>query len=299
MLRGTIPELEKTSINQPIKNFETLWSRFNSEYASFELKEVDWQEMYAIYRPQVSEKTTNEELFKICSSMVQRLNDGHCTITANFEDGQVECAAPYPHRFKNYFFSGHGWESESTTNFLELIDKTLMDNGFHKPISNAGVVDYFINYSNSDKYGYISTGMYRPQLKLIEKLIEKYSDLEGIILDLRYNRGGSPDIAGKIAGKFTDKESIGHYVRFRKKGNNGFTPLIEKKVKPIGKVQFTKPVIVLTSDATASTTEIFLLAVKDFPNITLLGDRTEGIISSVNTFRLPNRWKVMLSDNQT
>ncbi len=41
---------------------------------------------------------------------------------------------------------------------------------------------------------------------------------------------------------------------------------------------FTKPIIILTSDWSASATEIFVLAMKELPYVTVIGNRTEGIL---------------------
>jgi len=56
--------------------------------------------------------------------------------------------------------------------------------------------------------------------------------------------------------------------------------------------------VILTSDFTASAAEVFLLLVKDLPNVTLIGDDTEGIFSDIKEFKLPNKWEVGLSHQQ-
>jgi hypothetical protein len=229
--------------------------------------------------------------------MLSELNDGHNTLTADFFDGQEYFRAAEPNKFEYFFYSGPRWAEEETDQFLKRIDSTLIDNGFQIPISNIDEVAFYYNYARSDNFLYLSTGMYHPQLKILSKLIKENTNLEGIILDLRSNRGGNPGIARKMAGKFTSVSVQGDSIRFKKKKK--FGALKKNTIRPIGFSQFTKPVIVLTSNATASTTEVFLLGVKDLPNVTILGESTEGIISSIRTFKLPNKWKVTLSVNQT
>ncbi|MEL7221232.1 MAG: S41 family peptidase, partial [Bacteroidota bacterium] len=63
-------------------------------------------------------------------------------------------------------------------------------------------------------------------------------------------------------------------------------------------VQYTGPIVILTSDFTASAAEVFLLLVKDLPNVTIIGDNTEGIFSDMYEFKLPNKWQVSLSHQQ-
>ena len=71
-----------------------------------------------------------------------------------------------------------------------------------------------------------------------------------------------------------------------------------RTVKSRGKIQFTKPIVILTSDFTASAAEVFIMLMKELPNVTLIGDETEGIFSDMYEFKLPNKWKVTLSHQQ-
>ena len=81
---------QESSVNNPIKNFESLWSEFDKRYANFELKKVDWDSVYNKYRPQINGRTNNRELFEICCSMLQELSDGHVTIIPNFDESDIE-----------------------------------------------------------------------------------------------------------------------------------------------------------------------------------------------------------------
>jgi len=85
----------QNSVNNPIKNFEVLWNTFNERYANFDLKKVDWDEVYKRYRPLVSATTTDRELFELSCSMVQELSDGHVGIEPNFENSDIDCGPPY------------------------------------------------------------------------------------------------------------------------------------------------------------------------------------------------------------
>ena len=55
---------QKERIDDPVRNFEELWSEFDLRYANFVLKEVDWAAIYDTYRPMVTEQTTNGQLFQ-------------------------------------------------------------------------------------------------------------------------------------------------------------------------------------------------------------------------------------------
>ncbi len=41
-------------LSPPEKNFEFLWRFFDANYATFPAKHIDWQALYAVYRPRVT-----------------------------------------------------------------------------------------------------------------------------------------------------------------------------------------------------------------------------------------------------
>ena len=70
----------------PEKNFEELWRTFHYRYPFFELRQVDWRKQYDIYRPKVTSKTGDDELFDIFCQMLDPLNDGHVELKTKAGD---------------------------------------------------------------------------------------------------------------------------------------------------------------------------------------------------------------------
>ena len=66
----------------PEKNFEFLWKTFHNRYPFFDLRNVDWKKQYETYRPKVTNKTSDDELFDIFCQMLGPLNDGHVELIA-------------------------------------------------------------------------------------------------------------------------------------------------------------------------------------------------------------------------
>ena len=64
-----------TTAERPVENFLALWSTFSDHYANFELKQVDWGQVYEQYRPLVNDSMSNQALFETMCSMLQLLND--------------------------------------------------------------------------------------------------------------------------------------------------------------------------------------------------------------------------------
>ncbi len=70
------------TIRDPEVNFEELWTTFHDRYPFFEVRGVDWQKQYDEFRPQVTQETTEDELFDIFCRMLEPLNDGHVKLKA-------------------------------------------------------------------------------------------------------------------------------------------------------------------------------------------------------------------------
>ncbi len=291
---------QENTVDAPIKNFEKLWSEFNIRYANFELKNVDWNAVYGKYRSMINEQTTNDALFEICSQMINELKDDHVNLIEFGKKRKIvrlnENAAPTRMLEK---FSKSKKKSPNLYDLLKVSDTTLQQYGFSDFENEKGL----IRYSVSDQYGYLGVqsmqGLSNGKLKsILSRAMNAFEDKKGVIIDIRFNGGGDDEVSYEIAGRFADKTRVGHYKKTRKKGTNEFTPLKTWYLKPTGKQQFIKPVVVLTSDYTASAADVFALAIKELPHVTILGDYTRGIFSDMDDFRLPNKWIATLSHQQ-
>ena len=67
----------------PVFNFETLWQMFDRNYGCFIPKKIDWNLLYRTYRPKVTEKATDDELFDIMIGLLEHLNDNHVKLRTN------------------------------------------------------------------------------------------------------------------------------------------------------------------------------------------------------------------------
>lgn len=288
-------------IEQPIKNFDKLWNEFNNRYANFEVKNINWIEIYQKYRPLVNENTTNDSLFKICNKMLLELKDGHVNLIQYGKNGKVIKKANdgSPSKFLKKFPNSKQ-EKPNIYQLLKTTDQTLKDNGFSVVgASKKGTLEYAI----SKEYGYLrilSMGNlplseYR---KHTDNAVKAFQNLKGVIIDVRFNGGGDDKASFEIANRFTDKRRVAHYKRERKSGTSEFKNLKTKYLEPAGKIQFTQPVLILTSDLTASAAEVFTMIMKQLPYVTIMGDNTNGIFSDMYDFKLPNGWLATLSHQQ-
>jgi CubicO group peptidase (beta-lactamase class C family) len=76
----------------------------------------------------------------------------------------------------------------------------------------------------------------------------------------------------------------------------GYTESQDIFIYPQGDVQFTGPIVLLTSEATVSAAEIFTLSMMSLPHVTRMGKSTQGVLSDVLPMQLPNGWMVGISN---
>jgi C-terminal processing protease CtpA/Prc len=267
--------LGNDEINSPENNFELLWSDFNEHYALFGVKNINWQDVYNTYRPQVNPNTTNTELWEITTNMLEVLNDGHTTLI---------------NPKNNWFFeSGDSLNVQALSEF----DLQLVKNNYLDYLSYSSEPDISFGKLKNKDIGYIHLySVEGDKPEVIDDIIQHLKHHKAIVVDIRNNGGGYDNYASRIAGAFADGEHFIYTVQTK----NGPEPndFDEKKkyyTKPKGAEQFLKPVILLTDRFTASGAEIFTLNMRAFNHVTIVGDITAGDHSDQSNLRfLPNGW---------
>jgi tetratricopeptide (TPR) repeat protein len=68
-----------------------------------------------------------------------------------------------------------------------------------------------------------------------------------------------------------------------------------RNVEPGGSLQFTGSTVLLTNRGTASAAERFVLALRVLPQVTVVGDLTEGALSAQFPDQMPNGWTLWVS----
>lgn len=281
----------------PQTNFDALWTTFHNRYAFFDLRQVNWEQQYHIHRPRVSPTTSDHELFDILCDMLDPLNDGHVELEAKIGHPAVKrrFTAEKPCKFHREFSKRRIKELFQTTR------RTLTANGFGRYRNTKA---WMIRYCRSQTVGYLRIieleGISKKKLKsALDKISRSFKDLNGFIIDIRDNPGGEDSTGRSIANRFADQKRIAYHRRTKRgSGQSDFGPLRTWFLKPQGRVQFTRPVILLTCDAVFSGAETFALSLRDLPHVTILGDHTNGIFSYQLEKRLPNRWTYRLSHQE-
>ena len=286
---------QAAELSGPEKNFEALWGTFDKRYAFFKERGVDWQAQYKKFRPQVDAKTTDKELFKTVCDMLAPLKDGHVTLRARRLGVPEFCPEELPHFTKE--FSTRKLERQ----YKALVQKTLTDNDFGKPKA-AGKI---LSYAHNDEIGYLLIREFDRvnRLKLetaLDEALGAMDGIDGLIIDIRLNPGGTTGITYRIANRFADKRRIGHHEKTKKaNGKNAFGPLRTFHMQPPEAKKnhrtFTGPIVLLTHGASYSAAVLFAMIMRELPHVKIIGTPTNGIFSNMLERKLPNGWKYTLS----
>ena len=155
------------------------------------------------------------------------------------------------------------------------LNKTTID------IENNSIIGYL--FEGKMKVGYINIPSFYTDLESINglgvandvaKQIYKLQreNIQGLILDLRFNGGGSMKEATDLSGMFIDR---GPVAISKNKNKENYTIR-----DPNRGTIFTKPIVVLVNQFSASASEFFAGAIQDYNRAIVVGSTTHGKATS-------------------
>jgi len=264
--------------NQPIDNFESMWTEFDQLYGLFKVRNLDWDSVYQVYRPQVDNNMNDQELYEVLVGMLTVLNDSHV--------GLLPTNSDLPQ-----FQGGIGGRIDTIRDFsLDIVKENYLPTSIETDPFTYG----FIN----DSIGYLYVA-WEPEEKSIHELmptiVDFFRDTKGIIVDIRSNTGGEDRGGQAFASYFTDQPRLYMTTSIKNgPGPDDFTPLEEWYLTPQGS-PLLQPLVLLTNRSTVSAGETLALAMRILPQLTTLGDTTTGAFSNAVNRELPNGWLYSMS----
>ncbi len=268
--------IEKDPGNTPESNFDLFWNTFDRHYALFSIKKIDWDSLYMVYRPQVNQNTTPQQLLNLLFNMTLEFEDSHVCIYPDFggaysfdrqqgyPENSYEHAASYLSNVKTLYPFYYGDIRNAQLGYIRIIDF-------------EGDVNFFNPYENGT-------------FEKIDDILYDFRDKEGLVIDVRSNHGGA-DFMGKIvASRFADRKQIFSYIYWRNGEEHDDFISKERYIEPKGAFIYTKPVALLMNRATYSAAEAFIDMMKLFPQVILMGGNTGGGTGGGSYFELPNGW---------
>ena len=266
---------EEEPVNNPEAVFEQLWKTFDEYYGGFDQRNLDWDAVYDQYRPLVNASTSEDQLYDVCTSMLATTNDGH-----------VEFTAPGRVTFNGDIYT------------RELIDYDLFDTDVIKSsyLATGYEEDSFGGYL----YGRIGDVVYlalpfiSDNMAIMDKVLDENADAVGLIVDLRHSNGGDFTWAFPYMTRFFQQEEIIYRSRSRTgPERDDFSEWTNWSIAPDGKY-WDKPIVMLTDRYAISATERLALGFRALPNVTIIGDPTNGSLATKIGKELQNGWYVGL-----
>jgi hypothetical protein len=262
--------------NDPVANFDFLWSELDQKYSFFDFKKIDWDSVYNVYRPQVTSSTPREELFNVIANMLNTLRDGHVNLRSEFNISKYEnWFLDYPANFERemilYYYLGNDYK----------ITGPLL----HKEIDGVGYVRYGSFQSIIDEGD-------------LDYVLTTYKNSKGIIIDIRGNEGGDPANGFKILERIVKDRKIIYRHAFKNgPGHNDFEPFKDVYLEPdMEKIRYDKKVVVLTNRLVYSAANYFSAICRVY-GIMLVGDQTGGGGGAPAGSELPNGFHVNYSSS--
>lgn len=282
----------------PLVNFDALWKVFDENYPAFAERNVDWQEMRRLYRARVEALGPSGDPWPIFVEMLSRLHDPHVHLVAEARRFQSRRGDATPIRSRHdallSYLQGPG--SPFAGGVTRLAHDRLAFGMASNGVGYLAVMTMGGFSKGPDGWPGNTTGA-ADRAAAREALAAALNRLEaarGLILDLRFNPGGSEEIADLIAGCFADRRRLAFYRKAR--DGNRYGPSFATYVAPNDCPRFDRPVVVLISERTTSAAEALVMRLRVLPRVRTLGQATQGAHSDILNKTLPNGWKIGLSN---
>lgn len=300
-------------------NFEVFANTIKEHYVYFELNNINWEDLYTSYKNQITSETTEPELFLIMENMIAELGDNHGSIEPtvevyqaiensdtiaskpNLKDyGDFEIANLVAKQFIEEDLTKDSWlvkwgklqdnigyiqvKAMMLHGNLDLPEALIEDNGFVQTYFDA-----FESLSGKEQIKTEVNGIRNTMNNVMNDL----KDTKYIILDVRFNGGGNDEVSLEILRHFNPSKKLVASKKARL--GDSYT-----KTTPIylgaSNKAYTKPVFLLTSQQSASATDMLALSSLELNNFTRIGSHTQGAVSDALQKKLPNGWYFTLSN---
>ncbi len=262
--------------NDPYGNFDALWTAIDQHYCFFKYKDIDWKEVGAQYRQKVRPEMTNQELFEVCSEMLNTLKDGHTNLISSWEVSYYRFWDNYPQNYDNRLVEQY---------YLNFKYKTV--NG----------IDYMVLPNNFGYMHYSSFSVTIGQGNL-DYILAALQSTDGLIIDVRNNGGGMLTNVETLVGRFITERIFASAISHKTgPGHNDFSEPYKYYFDPAnaGRIKYLKPIVILTNRSSFSATNNFASIMKSLPQVRIVGDYTGGGSGLPFNSEIPNGWSVRFS----
>ena len=300
-------------------NFQAFVDIFAANYAFFDIYGVDWDQRVRKARQNLSPDMTQDALFELFAEMLAPLKDGHLKLNAQIDGTQystsplttplgrgvaqkaaalgVDESEVFVAELENYWengiaqqvLQGDGEAAAGGKIQYGVIDGNV---GYIAVLMLTGLTDSALlsipdNFDADEEYALIN--------RVLDNILTEFTqaNVKAVIIDVSINFGGHDFLAREIAARFADERHLVLTKRAFDAQNPQATPVY---IQPTDRPSFDGPVYLMTTQSTVSAGEIMTLAFRALPNVTHVGQPTQGALSDVLYKALPNGWEIGMSN---
>ncbi|MFJ9850685.1 S41 family peptidase [Streptomyces sp. NPDC101150] len=290
--------------HDPRAVFDVFWRTYAENYPFFRAKKIDWAAVRDRYRPRITAKTTDGELFAVLRAMIEPLHDAHTSLVAgpdrHYAGKRPGTVLPTPESTARI-------DKAIAANLGPGVTQRHWANGRLSYADLPGRVGYFRITQFAD---YTEKGDYAGDVAELDRALNSVftkartqgpAALHGLIVDVRLNGGGADPLGLRIASRLTGRPYLAYAKRARNDPSDPgkFTPPRPIRIHPHRGPVFTGPLTVLTGPLTISAGETFTQSLMGrAPAPTRIGQHTQGVFSDVMDRALPNGWSFGLPNEE-
>ncbi|WP_433543937.1 S41 family peptidase (plasmid) [Streptomyces sp. CA-294286] len=288
----------------PLHTFDVFWSTLHENYPFFRDRGVDWNATRAKYRPQVHPRITDDRLFALLAAMIEPLHDLHTQLrdatgkrgTLNLRPGTPEVSPE----------SVAAIERATRAQLPATVRSFANGRVQYADLEQRRGVGY-LRITGFLKYGSDGEENADADAAVLDRALDtvftpsRVRALRGLVVDLRFNGGGSDALGIALARRLTDRT----YTAYTKSARNdpydegSWTRGQPVRVRPAEGARYTGSLAVLTGPLTVSAGETFTQALMSrSPAPLRIGEPTQGVFSDTMDRALPNGWTLTLPNEK-
>ncbi|MBO9637477.1 MAG: hypothetical protein J7576_04855 [Siphonobacter aquaeclarae] len=282
--------------------FETFWQGMNNQYVFWDRDPTDWDAVYREYKPKFAElnlyrEEDHEKAYYYYRDMTANLIDAHFTLSTQVVPaGEPTSLSPASQRN----LRRADWHPPLPESFFyDTIFQQYLGDDSYRSKDASGNPSLVAGYARDRAVLYLRLPRFNLRETALtgtddERLVWQYfvdaiknPQADGLILDLRGNGGGYLEDLSFLLGQLITKPYVFGATRYKSgPGRLDYTAWIPAQVFPQqGSQAFTKPVVVLVDQYSASMSELTAVAVKAFPGGLgrVVGETTWGATGPVGS----------------
>jgi C-terminal processing protease CtpA/Prc len=257
--KGMITGTSATGHN--VSDFEATWAWVDSLYPALEMKGIDWDAVYSMYRPR-AEAARGDEIFQVLHDLVELLEDTHAFLQT------AGGAVVHPHVTRRFLRDRHAFSPHLVREYFS--DELL--------VSPNHVFEYQVMDGN---VGYLRIATFDPgnMMDDLPTAMEYVRNTDALIVDIRNNNGGQSENVDGVVSRFIESPVV--WMDAFEQDGVPFEPW--PPIEPDeSQYTYTNPIAMLINGAAMSSGELFPELMKQLPSVTAVGDTTAG--SACNDF---------------